>query len=379
MAARAVLAPRGNHGDTEPAGIDPWAGPGPDDVAEPISVVGHEDRRRRRVHRPVGSDPPQIELGARRAEDRGHGVEQRADLGVAVALALHRLGVQTHRDVVDEDAPVDLAEVDEMLPAVDERIQGAHHVVAVDAEVQGEMVARTRRDAGVRQPVPGGGVGDDGLRAVPTRRGQPVGPRGDGIGDELLEVVAAAQLDGPDTAPGCLLGQPHLGRLPTTGPRVDEQHRALGRRGGRRRRCTRNAARAAAWKITTPTTSPTRKPHPLLRNSSAPAPTRATTATTVPITRGAPRRTTANHAATIATAMHTRTPSPLGKRMTATATAISTVNPAESSATAAATRWVPVTGLGTGTLMVFLPTSGGAVPSRRTLAGLRRHSTARAR
>ena len=65
--------------------------------------------------------------------------------------------------------------------------------------------------------------------------------------------------------------------------------------------------------------------------------------------------------------------------MTATATAMSTVNPAESSATAAATRWEPVTGLGTGTLMVFLPTSGGAVPSRRTLAGLRGHSTARAR
>ena len=94
--------------------------------------------------RPV---PAQVEIAAARAEDVGHRVEDRAQLRVAVALVLDGLGVEAQGHVVDEDAPVDLGEVDAALAAVDERIERADDVVAVDPEVQREVVARAGRDA----------------------------------------------------------------------------------------------------------------------------------------------------------------------------------------------------------------------------------------
>ena len=224
----AAAAPGGDDGHAEPSCIDPGPGPGPDGVAEPIGVVGHQDGRRRGVDRAVGGRPLQVELGAGRAEDGRHGVEQGADLGVAVALALHRLGVQPHRDVVDEDPAIDLAQVDDVLAAVDEGVQGSDDVVAVHPQVQGEVVARARRDAGEGQSVFGGRGGHDRLGAVPTRRGDPVRARGDGVVHKLLEIVAFVQLHRPDPTLGGLPGQSDLGRLSATGPRVDEQHRLPG-------------------------------------------------------------------------------------------------------------------------------------------------------
>ena len=108
----------------------------------------------------------------RRAEHGRHGVEQGADLGVAVALALYRCGVQPHRDVVDKDAAVDLAEIDDVLAAVDEGVEGSDDVIAVHPQIESEVVARTRRDTGEGQTVVGGRGGDDRLGAVPTRRGE---------------------------------------------------------------------------------------------------------------------------------------------------------------------------------------------------------------
>src|SRR5689334_14287717 len=60
----------------------------------------------------VGGGAAQVERGVRGPERHGHGVEQGADLRVAVALVLHRFGVEAHRDVVDEHPAVHLAEVD---------------------------------------------------------------------------------------------------------------------------------------------------------------------------------------------------------------------------------------------------------------------------
>ena len=132
---------------------------------------------------------------AARAEHVGHGVEQGADLGVAVAGALDRLGVQPERDVVDEHPAVDLGQVHPPLTAVDERLEGADDIVAVDAEVEREMVAGAGGHARVRQPELGGDRGDDRLRAVPTRHREPVRAALDRAADEHLEVVAGLQLD----------------------------------------------------------------------------------------------------------------------------------------------------------------------------------------
>ena len=65
---------------------------------------------------------------------------------------LYCLGVDPERDVVDEHPSVDLAEVDPPLTAIDKRIEGADDIVAVDAEIEREVVARPGRDTGVRQP-----------------------------------------------------------------------------------------------------------------------------------------------------------------------------------------------------------------------------------
>ena len=116
---------------------------------------------------PARAGPAQVELvAAVGAEHVGHGVEQRAQLRVAILVVLDGLGVEPERDVVDEHAPVDLGEVHDPLAAVDERVQGADDVVAVDAEVEREVVARAGGDARVGQAALGRDRRDDRLRAV---------------------------------------------------------------------------------------------------------------------------------------------------------------------------------------------------------------------
>ena len=132
-------------------------------------------------------------LAAVGAEHVGHGVEQRAQLGVAVALALDRLGVEPERDVVDEHAPVDLGQVDGSLAAVDERVEGADDVVAVDAEVEREVVARAGGNAGVRQPALGRDRRDDRLRAVAAGHRERVGAAIERPAHERLEVPPAVR------------------------------------------------------------------------------------------------------------------------------------------------------------------------------------------
>jgi hypothetical protein len=94
--------------------------------------------------------PGKIEL-AIRSDDIRHGVQQGAQLGLAVSGLLDRLGIEPERDVVDEDAAVHLCQVDSALPAVDERVQGTDDVVTVNAEVEREVVSRSGGHTRVRE------------------------------------------------------------------------------------------------------------------------------------------------------------------------------------------------------------------------------------
>ena len=157
---------------------------------------------------PPGPFPAQVELlAAVGAEYVGHGVEQRADLRVSVLLMLDGLGIETERDVVDEHTTVDLGEVNDPLAAVDERVQGADDVVAVDAEIEREVVARTGRYARVGQAALGGDRRDDRLRAVAAGHREPVGAAIEGAADEPLEVPGRAELDRLDPALARLVGE----------------------------------------------------------------------------------------------------------------------------------------------------------------------------
>jgi hypothetical protein len=113
---------------------------------------------------------------------------------------MDRVGIESQRDVVDEYAAVDLRNVDPALAPVGEGVEGADEVFAVDAEVEGEVVAGARRHAGVGQIELGGGRGDNRLRAIAAGHREPVGAAVDRVAHERLEVAAATELDRLDPA-----------------------------------------------------------------------------------------------------------------------------------------------------------------------------------
>jgi hypothetical protein len=100
------------------------------------------------------------------------------------------IGVEAERHVVDEHAAVDLGEVDATLATFDERIEGADNIVAVDAEIEREMVARPRRDAGVRNPGACGGGRHQRLRTVAAGHRERVGAARERRLDQLGEVLS---------------------------------------------------------------------------------------------------------------------------------------------------------------------------------------------
>ena len=204
--------------------VDPRARARADDGAQPVAVVRDEDHGGAPMHGAVPARPLEIEGVPVRADDVGNRVEERAQLGAAVALALDGLGVDAERRVVDEDAPVHLGEVDDVLAgARAERVERPEVVLAVDAEVEREVVARARRDAGVRQVVLCRDPRDDGLRPVAARHREAVGAAAERRDDERLEVVAGAQHDHLQPALACRADEPRALRPPVPRARVDEE------------------------------------------------------------------------------------------------------------------------------------------------------------
>jgi hypothetical protein len=86
-----------------------------EDVAKSISIVRHDDRDRAPLLFP--------------------------HFGIAVTGILDGFTVESQRDVVDERAPVDLAEIDAALTTVDERVERSGDVVAVDTQIERKVVA----------------------------------------------------------------------------------------------------------------------------------------------------------------------------------------------------------------------------------------------
>ena len=177
--------------------------------------------------------PAQVEPLALGPEHLRHRVEDRPQLRVAVALPLHRLGVEPERDVVDEDAAVDLGQVDAALATVDKCLEGADDVVAVDAEVEGEVIPGPGRDAGVGQVELGRDHRDHRLRAVAAGHRYRIGAVGHRVAHQLLEVGAKRQLDRLDAPLSGLFGELELLRLAAARLRVVEED------GSHRRRCPR--------------------------------------------------------------------------------------------------------------------------------------------
>ena len=187
-------------------------------------------------------------------------------------------------------------------------------------EVEREVVARARRDARVGQAELGGDRGDDRLRAVAPGHREAVGAASDGVADERLEVVAAAELDRLDVrarAPRRRGGSARPCRLPTSGCR--RARVASGRARPAATRGPTNAARAAPSDRSAPTSTTRSSTSRPCVATSAIAPARASAATVEPRQRApGPRRTSPYHAAAATTRRHRTTHTPCGKSSIAT-------------------------------------------------------------
>ena len=115
------------------------------------------------------------------------------DLGLAVRLLLHDLRVDAERHVVDEEAVIDGRVVDLALVRVAEGVHRLAGVVAVEPEVEREVVACPRAHTHEGEPVLHGDRGDEGLGAVTPGHAEAVGPSSHGIACELLEVETSIE------------------------------------------------------------------------------------------------------------------------------------------------------------------------------------------
>src|SRR5436190_10041516 len=83
--ALATVGRRAGDGDAEHAVVDPGARARANRTAQPVTVVGDEDRCARLVLVAARPGPAEVERLRARPEDVGRGVEERAQLGLAVA------------------------------------------------------------------------------------------------------------------------------------------------------------------------------------------------------------------------------------------------------------------------------------------------------
>ena len=114
-----------------------------------VGVVRHQQQVSGGVFDTVGSEVAQVEGAGVGADHVWQHVGGGLHLGVPIRRRLHDLGVQSHGGVVDEDPSVEPGQVDPALQPVVKGVQSPYHVVAVETEVESEMVARAGRHAHV--------------------------------------------------------------------------------------------------------------------------------------------------------------------------------------------------------------------------------------
>ena len=129
---------------------------------------------------------------------------------ILIALLLHGRPVHTERHVVEERAPVHVAEVDGTFERIGERVERPDEVIRVQAQVAGEVVPGPGRNAYERDSMGGCGGRHDRQRSVSARHAEYVGPARRSFGCEGAKVVARPQTIGSipcsraaSTSPAC--------------------------------------------------------------------------------------------------------------------------------------------------------------------------------
>ena len=135
-------------------------------AGECVGIIRHENNRGVSVHAAPSS--VSIFCAAPAGLSTSRGVEQRPELLVAIAGMSDGLAIDSKRHVVEEQAAVDLGDVDPPLEPIRERGERTDDVMPHDADVEREVVAG-RRNADERQAV---GEGDR-RDVAATRRRRP--------------------------------------------------------------------------------------------------------------------------------------------------------------------------------------------------------------
>ena len=115
-----------------------------------------------------------------------------------------------------EDPVVDLGQIDDSLAAVDKGVEGADDILAIDSQVEREVVARAGGHAGVGQPALGRHRRNDRLRSVAPGHRERISAPFHRPAHERLEVVARLQLDRLDSTGTRFVGEREALGLPAT-------------------------------------------------------------------------------------------------------------------------------------------------------------------
>jgi hypothetical protein len=126
-----------------------------------------------------------------------------------VLAPVDEAGVDTQRDVVEEEPVAGACHVDSSFDAVAEGGQRPERVVAVEPEVAREVVPRPEGDADERHVLLDRDRGDGGERAVAAGHAEHVGP---GAPGELLQIVPVLEEAHLDAAGGCRVAELGGGR-----------------------------------------------------------------------------------------------------------------------------------------------------------------------
>ena len=149
----------------------------------------------------------------------------------------HDRGVQTERHVVDEHVTVDVGEVEPALDRVAVGVQRPDDVVAVEPEVEREVVPCAGGDDHHRQPELGGDGADHGLRAVAARHAEHVDAARGHVAHPLEPVLTRLEHDRFDPSAAAFVDEVEPLRLAAARLEVHEQDAALARAG---RECPRH-------------------------------------------------------------------------------------------------------------------------------------------
>ncbi len=127
-------------------------------------------------------------------------LEQRAQFRVAVAGSPDRIAVDPERDVVQKRATVHVAQIDRSFQRSAEGVERADEIVRRDADIAGEVVARTGGDAHKRYPAGSRDRCHDRQRPITPRDAESVGATSRDSLDEILQTLTPRQGDWLDAS-----------------------------------------------------------------------------------------------------------------------------------------------------------------------------------